>query len=166
MCVLNLGVGYRLSISLVDLGHRGCLDNRCWVFLVQNKGGYRDVRATPAALATIKQATDRLGGVLTHESVAVQHDTTSGPAFYKVYTNVQIVWWTHAKGVPRLIRRDRTSASTAFVALQCGYGVAFPGVRSHGHVRFELVSSRGVRLAVSPPLLHSLFQSPTIRYFI
>lgn len=98
-------------------------------------------------MATIKQATDRLGGVLTHVSVAVQYDTTSGPAFCKVYTNVQIVWRTHAMVVPPLIQRDGTSASSAFVALQCGYRVAFPGVRSHGHVRFE--SSRGVRLAVS-----------------
>lgn len=31
------------------------------------------------------------------------------------------------------------------MALQCGYGVAFPGVRSLGRDRFELVSSRGVR---------------------
>lgn len=43
MCVLNLGVGYRLSISLLDLWLRGCLDSRCWLLLVQNKNGYRDV---------------------------------------------------------------------------------------------------------------------------
>lgn len=45
-----------------------------------------------------------------------------------------------------ITRRDKRFPP--FVALQCGYGVAFPGVRSLGHVRFELVSCQGVRLDV------------------
>lgn len=44
----------------------------------------------------------------------------------------------------------RDERFSALVALLCGHGVAFPGVRSLGHVRFELVSSRDVRLHVSP----------------
>lgn len=39
---------------------------------------------------------------------------------------------------------------STLVALRCGYGVAFPGVRSLGHVCSELLSSRGVRLDVLP----------------
>lgn len=41
------------------------------MFLAQNKDGYRDV-ATPVLLATIKRATDRGEGVLTHVSVALE----------------------------------------------------------------------------------------------
>lgn len=87
MCVKfrGSGIDYLSRWWIFDIGAVWITGAGC--FLVQNKGGYRDVECNSGALASNTKRSELTGSeaFFTHVSVLLQQDTASGPAFLQSF---------------------------------------------------------------------------------